>query len=194
MRGDPSSVGEVLDRLDQLANGNESVSAGDTVEAFGSRSYGPFLLVPALLELSPLGSVPGVPTVLAAVIILFAGQMLLGRRHFWLPRLVRERRFRVARLSKATRTMRPLSERVDRWFHGRLPGLTRGPFIRVAAAVCVVLALTVPPLELVPFASSVPMGAIALFGLALLVRDGALMIAAVVLACGALAVGFGLLV
>ena len=56
------------------------------------------------------------------------------------------------------------------------------------------LALTVPPLELLPFASSAPMAAIAMFGLALLVHDGALMIAAWLLAGMAVAFGFGLLV
>ena len=59
---------------------------------------------------------------------------------------------------------------LDRWFHGRLKPLTRGLF-----------------LEIVPFASTAPMGAIALFGLALLVHDGALMIAASATAVGALA-------
>lgn len=43
----------------------------------------------------------------------------------------------------------------------------------------------VPPLELFPFASSAPMAAIAPIGLALLLRDGALMVVASLLACGA---------
>jgi len=66
--------------------------------------------------------------------------------------------------------------------------------IRLSAVACILLALTVPPLELLPFASSAPMAAIAMFGLALLVHDGALMIAAWLLAGMAVAFGFGLLV
>ena len=42
--------------------------------------------------------------------------------------------------------------------------------------------MTVPPLEVLPFASSAPMLATAAFGLALLVRDGLLMTIATVLA------------
>src|SRR5690606_36946996 len=60
---------------------------------------------------------------------------------------------------------------------------------RIAAAICILLALTVPPLELVPFATTAPMGAIAAFGLALFVRDGLLMIIAAALSGGAIAVG-----
>ena len=54
----------------------------------------------------------------------------------------------------------------------------RQPWPRIAAVMVMALCLTVPPLELVPFGSTAPMLAIAAFGLALLVRDGLLMIAA----------------
>ena len=44
-----------------------------------------------------------------------------------------------------------------------------------------------------PFASTVPMAAIAVFGLALLVRDGVLMLVAIALSLGAAGVGSVLL-
>ncbi|HSK38861.1 MAG TPA: exopolysaccharide biosynthesis protein, partial [Arenibaculum sp.] len=181
------------DRLDETAGRKDEVSIGNIVETLGNRSYGPFLIVPALLELSPIGGIPGVPTLLAAIIILFAGQMVLGRRHFWLPRLLAGRSTSADLLKKSTRKMRPLGRWLDRWFHGRLSKLTSGPFIRMAAAACIGLALTVPPLELFPFASSAPMAAIAMFGLGLLVRDGVLMIIAGLLTAATTAVGFGML-
>ena len=54
-------------------------------------------------------------------------------------------------------------------------------------------ACTVPPLELVPFASSAPMIAIAAFGLAITVRDGVLMLVALCLAGAATGTGAYLL-
>jgi hypothetical protein len=194
MANDPKSLSELLDRLEELAQEKEEMRAGELAQAFGSRSYGPFLIVPALIELSPIGSVPGVPTALAVIVLLFAGQMLFGRKHLWLPQFVTKRRMDAGRVGRAIEKLRPLGQRVDKWFHDRLPALTRGPFIRIAAAACIVLAFCVPPLEFVPFASSAPMGAIALFGLALLVRDGVLMIAASLLACVALFFGLRLLI
>lgn len=183
----PESLGDILDRFELLAESGERVAVGDMVDVIGTRSYGPFLIVPAMVELSPLGGVPGVPTALAAVVVLFALQMLWGRKRLWVPDFVARRALGARQLQRVVAVVRPVASRLDRWFHGRLHALTVGTWIRIAAAACVALALLVPPLELFPFASSAPMGAIALFGLALMVRDGALMVAASVVACGAVA-------
>lgn len=191
MAKDPQSIGDILDAIRELADDGDKVSLGDLVEAFGSRSYGPFLLVPALIEMSPIGGIPGVPTVLAAIIVLFAAQMVFGRKHIWLPKFAAKWSVKSERARKAADKMDGVAKFLDRWFHGRLPKLTSGPFVRIAAVGSILLALTVPPLELLPFASTAPMAAIAAFGLALLVRDGVLMIAAMALAGVAVAVGIG---
>ena len=175
------SLTALLDALQALAQDGGQVRVGDMVDAFGSRSYGPFLVVPALVELSPIGAVPGVPTALAATIVLFAVQMLAGRRRLWVPGFLERARLSATRLNKGVGWLRPLARRLDGWFHRRLRRLTTGVFVRVAAIACTALACTVPPLEVLPLASSAPMGAIALFGLALLVRDGALMLGACLL-------------
>ncbi|MCD2325268.1 exopolysaccharide biosynthesis protein [Sphingomonas sp. IC-56] len=193
MAEDPKSVGDILDRLEELANEDDKVSLGDVVEALGNRSQGPFLLVPALVEISPLGGIPGFPTAIALVIVLIAVQIVLGRKHLWLPKFLSNRALSSEKVCKATGKLRGLARFMDRWFHGRLPALTKGPFVRVAAGACILLACTVPPLELLPFATTAPMAAIAAFGLALLVRDGLLMIVAMVLTLVAVGVGVGML-
>jgi len=194
MADEPKSVGDVLDRLAGRGGREAEVTVGEMLTSLGSRSYGPLLLVPPLIELSPIGGIPGVPTALAAIIVLVAAQIVVGRQQFWLPEFLAKRSVSADRLEKAVGKLRPLAGWLDRWFYGRLPFLTEGPMIRLSAVACILLALTVPPLELLPFASSAPMAAIAMFGLALLVHDGALMIAAWLLAGMAVAFGFGLLV
>ncbi len=193
MAKDPKSVRDILDRLEEVAKVEDKVTLGRVVEALGNRSHGPFLIIPAMIDISPVGGIPGLPTVLGAIIVLVAVQILLGHKHLWLPGFLARRGTSSEKTCKATRKLRPVARVMDRWFHGRLPKLTQGPFIRVAALGCIVMALTVPPLELFPFATTAPMAAIAAFGLALLVRDGALMIAALVLSAGAVALGFGML-
>ncbi len=178
---------DILDRLDETARDHSRVSGQQIVRAFGSRSYGPFLILPPLFEISPLGGVPGVATTMALLVVLVASQLVLGRPCCWLPRFLARRSIASGKLRRAVPRMRPMARWLDRWFHGRLKPLTRGLFVRMAALACILLALTVPFLEIVPFASTAPMGAIALFGLALLVHDGALMIAASATAVGALA-------
>lgn len=193
MADDPQSVGDILDKLGELAGRQDEVSIGDVVEQLGGRSFAPFLLVPALIEMSPVGGIPGVPTFLALIIVLAAGQMLIGRTHLWLPGFIERRSVSADKLCKATGKLRGIAGFLDRWFHNRLPALTRGPAPRIVAALVIVLACTVAPLELLPFASTAPMAAIAAFGLALLVRDGLLIIIAALVALAAFGIGLGLL-
>lgn len=192
MADEPHSVGDILDRLDELADEKDEVSLGQTIEAFGSRSYAPFLVILPLIDISPVGSIPGLPTLLALVIVLTAGQLLFGRTHMWLPGFLANRSLKSEKVAKAVKKLRPVAKRMDKWFHGRLPALTQGPMVRVAAAAIIMLTLAVPPLELLPMATTAPMAAIAAFGMALLVKDGLLMIVAFVAAAGAIAAAVGL--
>jgi hypothetical protein len=188
----PHSVGEILDCLDEVAGKRDRVSVGAIVESFGNRSYGAILMIPVLVDWSPLGGIPGVQSFLALIAALVAAQMVIGRRHLWLPGFVARRGIDSAKLRTAAARMRGVARFMDRHFHGRLERLTREPFSRVAAGVVIAICLAVPPLDLVPFGGSGPMLAIALFGLALLVRDGVLMIAALALSVGAVGLGLAL--
>ena len=68
---DPHSIGEVVDGLDEIADdADESVCFGDVLDKFGSRSFAPVMMVLALIEITPIGAIPGVPTLLALCIIL----------------------------------------------------------------------------------------------------------------------------
>lgn len=193
MANDPHSMDDILDALCELGEEQDKVAIGDVVSRFGNRSYGPFLIVPALIELSPIGGIPGLPTFLALIIAIVAVQMLIGRHHLWLPGFVARRSVAGEKLAKAVSKLRGIGRWMDRWFHGRLPRFARGPFVKVAAVAVIALCLTVPPLELVPFASSAPMATIAVIGLALLVGDGLLMIIAGVLAIAAAGFGIGMI-
>ena len=192
--GDPHSVGEVLDRLKELGEQAraEKAKLGDMLEALGQRAYGPFFIIFPLIDISPVGGIPGLPTAMAVVMILLAVQLILGRKHLWLPGFLANRGLKGKKLVKVADKTRPIARRMDQWFHGRLPALTKGPMVKVAGVAVVLLCLTVPPLELLPFASTAPMAAIMAFGIALLVRDGLLMIVACTLSVGAVALGAGL--
>lgn len=187
------SVCDILDMLRKTADRHDRVTIGNVLDAVGDRSYGPALLIPALLEITPIGGIPGVPTFLALFIALVAGQLLVGKEHLWLPGFVQARAVSAEKLHKAADKLDPLARRLDRWFHGRLTRFVKQPWPRIAAASVIVLCMTVPPLEFVPFASTAPMLAIAAFGLALLVRDGLLMLLALGASAAALVLGGGLL-
>ena len=184
------SIADIIDCLEEIGEKQGCVKVGDIADAFGSRTYAPFMIVPALLELSPIGAIPGVPTILAVTIAIFAVQMLIGREHIWIPDVVEERRITGEKLKNAAEKVEGVADKMDSWFHKRLRALTRGVFIRLAAVVILLLCFAVPPLEFLPFASAAPMLAIIFISLALLVRDGILLLISV--SVGLAAVGFGL--
>ncbi len=183
------AIESVLDRLDELADREDEASVGDAVETIGDRGWGPLVFVPALIEITPIGGIPGVPTLLALIIAIFAVQIAVSRDNVWLPGFLKNRSASDDKLHKSVDFLRPTARRLDRWFPGRWPGLAGDSATRIAALVCLVLCATVPPLELLPFAAAAPMAAIAVFGLAMTLDDGLLMV--VGFAASAAALGFG---
>ena len=177
-----------MDGLGELAEANDDVTIGDALDQFGNRSFAPFLVLVPLLEISPIGGIPGVPTALAILVALIAVQLLIGREHIWLPGFVERRSVSADKLESAIGKLEKIAQGADAWFGGRLKWLTKGPAITFAALMVLALCAAVPPLEVVPFASSVPMLAIAAFGLALMVRDGLLMLVAGALSIGSIAI------
>lgn len=154
-----------------------STQVNELVDEFGSRAFGPFLILPAIVELSPLGAVPGVPSALAAFVILVSLQLLIGRKRLWLPHFIARYKLDNDRILPVLAKVEPMLKRMDRWFSGeRLTVLTHSPFTLIAALLCIVMSISVPPLELFPFASSAPMLAVALIGAAMFLHDGRLML------------------
>ena len=189
MSHEPHSMGDVLGELDELAANHDEVRVADVLDDFGARSFGPFIMIPAVLEITPLGGIPGVPTVLALFIALIAVQLLIGRDHVWMPQFVQRRAVGSKKLHKAVGKLKGRANFLDRHSKGRLEGLTKGTAIKLVAAVIIALCCTVPPLEFLPFASTIPMLAIAVLGLALTVRDGALLLGSLLFAGLATALG-----
>ncbi|WP_340119908.1 exopolysaccharide biosynthesis protein [Pelagibius sp. 7325] len=172
-------IGDTADAADR------QVTVGDLLDRIGTRSFGAFLLLPALIAFTPLGGIPGLPTAMAAVVIVIAGQLVIGLDHFWLPDMILRRSVKPDKLRKSADVLQRPARWADKLIRPRLTGLTREPFVHLAAFACILLALTVPPLEIVPFAGSVSWAAIGIFGLALIARDGLLSLIALGFSLGA---------
>lgn len=182
---------DLLGELRKAADGNgPRVSVQEIMDAVGQRSFGPLLLLAGLLGMTPVAAVPGAPSVIALITLLVASQLLIGRDAFWLPKFLLKRSVRADRLQKTVRVATKPARVVDRMVKPRLEALTGPVADRMVALVCVVLALSVPPLEFLPFVAFIPSAAIASFGLGLLARDGLLVLIAFAISAGAL--GFGL--
>lgn len=177
----------LLADLDRAASTNGArVSVGDIMDTIGKRSFGPLLLLGGLLGMTPVSAVPTAPSIIALITILVSVQLLFGRESVWIPRFLEKLSVRADRVKKTVKVSRKPARIVDRLVKPRLEVLTRPWADRVVALVCIMVAMIVPPLELLPFVAFVPATAIALFGLGLLARDGLLVLVAFVVSTSAL--------
>lgn len=164
---------DVLRELEDAAKRNgEKVSVDELVESFGRRSFGPLLLLAGLLGMTPVAAIPTAPTLIAVITLLISLQLLFGRKSIWIPKFLGRLSVKSERVHKAVRVAQKPARVADKIVRPRLEALTRPAADRLVGLACALVALCVPPLELLPFVAFIPSLAIFAFGLALVARDG----------------------
>lgn len=165
---------DILDLLQERADQSDPVSLEMMLETVGRRCYGPILLLVGLLAVTPLSGIPGIPTALGTVVLLISGQLIAGRKSFWLPRWVLSRKVPGQRLAQGVRLMRKPARVIDRFLRPRLTFLTRHVGYWLIVTISALIAATMPPLELLPFVATTAGAALTTFALALIANDGLL--------------------
>lgn len=148
------------------------VCVSDLMDAIGERSFGPLLLVPSLIAVSPVGAIPGLPAITSVVIVLVSAQILVRHEHVWIPGWLARRSIDAGKMEKGLTKFKPVARFVDHMLLPRLPWLTRGPFFYAIALLCLLIGLVTPILELVPLGGIPPNAAVVAFSLAIVARDG----------------------
>lgn len=173
-------------RLAQIVEeeGPGRLSFTELAEKLHSRAWGGLLFIFAAINLLPLP--PGTSAFFALPILLVSGQMIFGRASPWFPARLDRRGVTKKELQRLIGKIEWLEVRVERIFKPRLAGLTGPSAARFIGLVCFLLALVaaIP----VPLFHVAPAAAIVLFGLALIYRDGALVIAAAIAAVASIAI------
>lgn len=185
-------LGDALDCLLDKTEGQEKVKLSDALDAFGSRAFGPLILVPAVLLTLPTGALPGVPIALGAVIAFVCLELLLGRTKPAIPSLFGDLSFSRPGLEKAREKGGGFIGAIDSVLRRRLEFMVKPPWLQAVALVCIALCVMLIPLEIIPFATAIPGSALILFGLAVTARDGLLALLGLA-AAGAGALGIWLL-
>lgn len=172
-RNENSNLMELIDSIESMEQDASRVSVDDVVHAVGRRSFGPLLLVAGIITLTPIiGDIPGMPTLMAALVLLVSIQLLAGREAFWLPVWLLKRSISQQKFDKGIQLMKKPARRIDGLLRVRLPWLTGYIGIRVTAVVCLLIALAMPPMEFIPFSANGAGLALTLLGLGLVARDG----------------------
>lgn len=188
----PTSVSDILDRVEAASRDETQMSLARVFEALGQASFVPVLMAPALAVVTPLSGVPLFSSICGLTIALISAQMLLHRRHLWLPDFLLRRKVAAKRVREAIDWMR----RPARWLDGisrhRLGIFVRRPFRWITQTACLLCGLAMPLLELVPFTSSILGAAVVLFALGLLARDGLFALIGIFFVIGAGVVGVSL--
>ncbi|MEL6299569.1 MAG: exopolysaccharide biosynthesis protein [Pseudomonadota bacterium] len=169
----PQVLTDVMDRLLEKADGSQ-ISVDDVLDAFSDLSFGMLCTMIGLIAALPIvGAIPGVSIITGTLILLVAGQYLIGRDTPWIPQTLRDRSIDDEKLESGIETARPYAEWMDGWIKPRIEILTDGPVQRrlIALAMCL-LALMMIPLALIPWGVQAPATAIVVLGVALIGRDG----------------------
>lgn len=167
---------QLLGRITDASDSRNDVDLGSILDAVGRRSFAPLLLVAGLITVSPIiGDIPGVPTAMAIFIFLIAGQILIGRHHFWLPQWLLNRSVTTKKLKKVLAWMRRPAQFIDRHIRPRLATFVRP---RLIAISCLAIAAAMPTMELIPFTANLAGAALTIFALSIMAHDGLLAIIA----------------
>lgn len=150
----------------------ESITLGEILARIGQRSFAATLLVIGLLMVSPLSAIPFLPSLVTVMILLIAGQAIIGRHHLWLPRFLTERRISADKVRRALDTLVRPAAWIDRHRSGRWVVLTQWPIASLAYLVIIAVALTWPPLSFVPFSTTLSAVGISLLAAGQTLRDG----------------------
>lgn len=172
--------------LDLLAVGDpdELLKLKDLLSGLGRRAFGMLLFIASLPAFIPIpigGAISG------PLVVLIGAQLLIGLRKPWLPAFIGNRGPHRHALVKFDKIISPWLRRLEHLIKPRLTGILdhRAATIFTGLLMLVLgLLLSLP----IPFTNFLFGGLMLMFALALLERDGALMLLA--WAAGIVAIGF----
>lgn len=167
----PLPLSERLARI-VAAPGPDRITLSDLARQLHSRGWGGLLVIFAAINVVPLP--PGTNTILAIPLVLISAQMVFGRKSPWFPARIDRRGVTKQELQKLIEKISPFEARVERIFRPRLGELTGPAATRAIGLTCMILSVIAGlPILMIHNAPAI---AILLFGLALIYRDGTLVI------------------
>jgi hypothetical protein len=178
---------EILNEIAANANGVR-VTLGEIVSNLGDRAFALLMVVFGLPNILPMP--PPIPLVSGLMLVSIALQIVLGRRAPWLPRRVLRASVAHERLDALLARATPALRKLERFSRRRLSFLPAWIELRGAGFLLLIVSLGL--VCAAPIVGQMPMGvSVCLIGLALVERDGVIMILAALFGALGLALNFG---
>lgn len=171
--------------------GDAGLTLHEIRDRLDERAYGLLILLLSIPCLVP--GLYGVPQVVGLIVILLAGQMLVGREEPWLPRWFLNLRCKGSWLKAMADFAETKLGWIDRLSRPRLRRFADGPGEKLAAVFMILATVTI----VMPLTNTIPSIALALLSVGLIQRDGLFVLAGCAVTTGWLtilgALGTGLL-
>ncbi|MFA4938796.1 exopolysaccharide biosynthesis protein [Brevundimonas sp.] len=151
--------------------GDAGLTLHEIRDRLDERAYGLLILLLSIPCLVP--GLYGVPQVVGLIVILLAGQMLVGREEPWLPRWFLNLRCKGVWLKAMADFAETKLGWIDRLSRPRLRRFADGPGEKLAAVFMILATLTI----VMPLTNTIPSVALALLSVGLIQRDGLFVLA-----------------
>ncbi len=179
IENEDTSILTALDRLSESAP-EAGLTLREIFDALDERAFGAILFALALPCCIPF--LYGVPQVVALPMAAIAVQMVMGRNEPWLPEKFATRRIDKAGLERIARSGRKFFGWAEKIARPRLTFLVHSAAERfIGVFLCLFCGSILVPL---PLTNTQPGFAVALVSFGLMARDGAMMIAGLILGTG----------
>ncbi|NSX34689.1 exopolysaccharide biosynthesis protein [Brevundimonas vesicularis] len=151
--------------------GDAGLTLHEIRDRLDERAYGLLILLLSIPCLVP--GLYGVPQVVGLIVILLAGQMLVGREEPWLPRWFLNLRCKGSWLKAMADFAETKLSWIDRLSRPRLRRFADGPGEKLAAVFMILATVTI----VMPLTNTIPSIALALLSVGLIQRDGLFVLA-----------------
>jgi hypothetical protein len=146
-----------------------SITIGEIKDTLSDRAFGTLMLLFALPNLIPL-PIPGISTILGTPLIILSYQLMKGRKSPWFPKWLASRSLDSVKIKKILSYLIPYIIRLEFLLKPRLSFLIEPPLDKFIAGICFLMAIIMSlPM---PLGNWFPAFTICLFALAILERDG----------------------
>ncbi|GAB4225455.1 MAG: exopolysaccharide biosynthesis protein [Chlamydiales bacterium] len=180
----PQKISEVIDEIrNKLQDQDQEISIKEIYHSFGRRTYGPFLFIIGLTALSPIGAIPGMGILSGTMTFLIVIQFFFLSTP-WLPEKILAISFSESTVRNSLDKTSPYIKKIESYVKPRFSFLTKFPMNYFAIVMVILVSLSMILLALIPWRMTFPAMAIMLVGIAIISRDGLLLLAGYIFCLG----------